>query len=83
MVDAGDRAEFASLLLAATEDDAKPGINERLKVVGKTGDVSVVRYDFAVRLTDHPEPSVHAGWTMRVEQAREAGEALASSAPSA
>jgi hypothetical protein len=36
----------------------------------------VVRQPFAVMLTDHPDPAVHSGWTMRVDQARELGEAL-------
>ncbi len=36
----------------------------------------VVRQAYAVTLTDHPDPAVHSGWTMRVDQARELGEAL-------
>jgi hypothetical protein len=36
----------------------------------------VVRQPFAVTLTDHPDLDVNAGWTMRVDQARELAEAL-------
>ena len=40
----------------------------------------MVRQPFAVTLTDHPDLAVHAGWTMRVDQARELGEALVKAA---
>jgi hypothetical protein len=36
----------------------------------------VVRQPFAVTITDHPDPAVHSGWTMRCDEARVLGEAL-------
>jgi hypothetical protein len=38
--------------------------------------LQVVRHPFAVTLSDHPDPNVHSGWTMRVDQARELRDAL-------
>ncbi|HMH47681.1 MAG TPA: hypothetical protein VK538_08190 [Solirubrobacteraceae bacterium] len=40
----------------------------------------VVRQPHAVNLTDSPDPAVHSGWTMRVDQARELGQALLTAA---
>jgi hypothetical protein len=33
-----------------------------------------------VTLTEHPDLAVHAGWTMRVDQAQELGQALLNAA---
>jgi hypothetical protein len=36
----------------------------------------VLRWPTGVTITDSPNPAVHSGWTMQVDQARELGEAL-------
>lgn len=64
--------ELCDALVNAVNDDG----TARVAVIGTIGRVSVLRWSFAVTLTDHPNPLTHSGWTMRVDQARELIEVL-------
>jgi hypothetical protein len=59
--------------------DAEIGA-DRVRLIGTIGQVHVLRWPYAVTITDSPNPADHSGWTMRVDQARELGEALLTSA---
>jgi hypothetical protein len=58
-------------------DAAEIGPVEREELVGQLGPYSVVRTGYhGVRLSDHEDPSVHSGHTLRVDQARELSDEL-------
>lgn len=60
--------------------DAESGGIGGARLLGTIGQVHVLRWPYHVTITDSPDPSVHSGWTMRCDQARELGEALLSAA---
>lgn len=76
-----DPGELRDVLIRAADE----GPRERgAELVGTVGRVHVLRFHSHVTVHDAPDPRVHSGWTMHLEQARELGEALtrAAGAPS-
>lgn len=49
--------------------DAEIGA-DRLRLIGTIGQVHVLRWPYAVTITDSRDPAVHSGWTTRSDQAR-------------
>jgi hypothetical protein len=77
-----DAGLLRDVLLRAA--DAEIGL-DRVRLIGTIGRVHVLKWQYAVSVTDHPDPivpggSIHSGFTMRTDQAVELAEALLSAA---